>query len=228
MNPIKSKEISKRLAKKLNKDEALVDDVVNFFYKHLREGASNVEALSFKIPKFGYLNFRYYRSESAIQKNERMIDIYNKDTPTQASIREAAQNNVDKINKARAEYEKMIEDKNLIKQKRMLDKLEKIWNNKSKIIEGIKNNTFKQEAVEQIAEARLNICASCPKKDIEGSSCMVPGTQPCCAACGCKLAWKVRSLSENCPEGKWKEIVSFEEETEINDMLNKPADESSL
>ena len=37
--------------------------------------------------------------------------------------------------------------------------------------------------------------------DIKGLNCAASGTQPCCASCGCSLAFKTRSLSSSCPLG---------------------------
>jgi hypothetical protein len=92
-----------------------------------------------------------------------------------------------------------------------------IWKEKGNILEGIKNSIFSRQDVEIIAEARMNVCEGCEHLDTKGGNCLVPGTQPCCAKCGCKLGWKTRSLASECPVGKWKAEVSQEEE----DMINK-------
>ena len=41
--------------------------------------------------------------------------------------------------------------------------LKQIFKNRKEILEGIKNNIFKKEHVEQIADIRLNICKMCEK-----------------------------------------------------------------
>ena len=46
----------------------------------------------------------------------------------------------------------------------------------------------------------------------KGTDCLAPGTQPCCSDCGCSLAFKVRSLSSECPKGYWNSLMP--EETE--------------
>jgi hypothetical protein len=96
-----------------------------------------------------------------------------------------------------------------------------IWKNKGAILEGIKNNIFKREDVEQVASNRMKICSDCPLFDIKGTGCMVMGTEPCCdqtkGGCGCSLKFKTRSLSSACPKGKWEAEMSEEEE----DLLNK-------
>ncbi len=90
-----------------------------------------------------------------------------------------------------------------------------IFKNRKQILEGIKNKIFKQEHVEAEAELRWKICAECNSLDREGSKCMVSGTQPCCAQCGCSLGFKLRSLSSSCPLGKWHSIMSEEEEDKL-------------
>lgn len=96
----------------------------------------------------------------------------------------------------------------------------KLWKMKGKILEGIKNNIFKKEHVEEIAESRMTICRRCPYLDKIGNSCSVPGTQPCCKECGCRLSWKTRSLSSDCPQGFWKAVLSEEEEDALENKLN--------
>ena len=97
--------------------------------------------------------------------------------------------------------------------------LKKIWENRKQITEGILNNTFKKADVEIVATKRLAICKACPHIDLEGSTCVVPGTQPCCSLCGCCLDYKARALSSACedPEGaRWDALLSQEEEDEFN------------
>ena len=81
-------------------------------------------------------------------------------------------------------------------------------------MEGIKNNIFKSQHVEEIKEEREKICFSnqCGQLDTEGKKCAVPGTGPCCGDCGCSLALKLRSLSSECPKGWWDAELTLEEE----------------
>jgi hypothetical protein len=103
------------------------------------------------------------------------------------------------------------------------ENLIKVWKSKGQIIEGITNNIFKKEDVEDIARIRLNICQGCKLYDFTGKGCMVPGTQPCCnqdkGGCGCSLKLKTRSLSSECPTGKWKAEITEEEEDQLNQKL---------
>jgi len=69
----------------------------------------------------------------------------------------------------------------------------------------------------------MDICNACPFIDHTGDKCYVAGTQPCCGKCGCKLAWKTRSLSSACGDEenpRWQAIISLEEEASIYKELN--------
>ena len=96
-----------------------------------------------------------------------------------------------------------------------MGRLSDIWKNRKQILEGIKNATIRNEFVEEIALERNAICDQCPSK---GDKCAVPGTAPCCNECGCSLTFKTRSLSSECPLGKWKALLSEEEEDKINSI----------
>jgi len=95
----------------------------------------------------------------------------------------------------------------------------KLWKNKEKILEGLKNRVFKQEHIEEIYEERLVVCNGCPNKDDSGKYCYAPGTQPCCKVCGCSLQLLLRSLSSECEEGKWEAVLTEEQEDELNSNL---------
>jgi len=91
--------------------------------------------------------------------------------------------------------------------------LKQIWKEKHRIMEGIKNSIIRDEFVEDIAELRLAVCNQCPSK---GKKCAVKGTAPCCNECGCSLGFKTRSLSSECPLGKWGALLSEEEEDKLD------------
>jgi len=97
--------------------------------------------------------------------------------------------------------------------------LKKLWKNKQKIAEGIKNKLFKQEHIEEIYEERMAICNTCPSKDDSGEHCYVPGTAPCCKECGCSLELLLRSLSSSCEENKWGAYLTDEEADELNNQI---------
>lgn len=93
--------------------------------------------------------------------------------------------------------------------------LKTIWENKTKILEGIKNTIVRDEFVEEVSNMRYSICNDCSSK---GTKCAVKGTGPCCNECGCSLAFKTRSLSSDCPLGKWQAIATEEEEDALDNL----------
>lgn len=95
----------------------------------------------------------------------------------------------------------------------------RIWKERNKIAEGVKNNIFKTKHVEDIAFFRNEICRVCEFIDTTGAKCAIPGTQPCCGECGCSLKLKTRSLSSDCPRGFWKAELTEEEEAIVNNQL---------
>jgi len=96
----------------------------------------------------------------------------------------------------------------------------KIWKNKKKILEGIKNSIITKESIEQVANVRMAICNKCPHIDNDGTSCLMPGTQPCCGLCGCNLKWKTRSLSSACDDNRWDALTDEETEEQVKNNLN--------
>ena len=90
-----------------------------------------------------------------------------------------------------------------------------IWKNKSQILEGIKNTVIKNQFVEEVSQERYGVCDNCPSK---GDKCAVPGTSPCCNECGCSLTFKTRSLSSECPLGKWHAVLTEEEEDKLDNL----------
>lgn len=101
----------------------------------------------------------------------------------------------------------------------------KIWKAKGQILEGIKNNIFKTEHIEEIAAERLKFCEGCLSLDKEGDSCVVKGTAPCCGECGCTLKLAIRSLSKECPLGRWPAVLTFEEEYVLQKKLREDVPE---
>ena len=97
----------------------------------------------------------------------------------------------------------------------------RIWKSKGQILEGVKNNIFKKEHVEAIARQRNTICHMCIHIDHEGKKCAMPGTQPCCAECGCSLKFKTRSLSSECPKGFWSAELTEEEDDALSNSIKE-------
>lgn len=96
----------------------------------------------------------------------------------------------------------------------------RIWKEKNKILEGIRNNIFKKADVEHIAAERMAICEACPHIDTTGDKCAVPGTSPCCGLCGCSLSLKTRALSAACDDKRWDAVLSEEEQDLVNRQIS--------
>ena len=97
----------------------------------------------------------------------------------------------------------------------MKNTLKLIWQNRKTILEGITNSVIRDETIEEIAALRYSMCTECTSK---GTECAVKGTGPCCNECGCSLSLKTRSLASDCPLGKWKSIVTVEEEDKLENL----------
>lgn len=103
----------------------------------------------------------------------------------------------------------------------------KIWKERDKILEGIKNNVFRNADVEDIAAERMEICSTCPHLDTVGTKCLIPGTSPCCSLCGCSLGLKTRALSAHCDIHKWEAVLSEEEQAALDRHLSQDPNPSS-
>lgn len=72
-------------------------------------------------------------------------------------------------------------------------------NNKfNEIVSGWKNFLFKNEAAEELAKKRLEICVS---NHNQNEKCLTD--RNFCTNCGCFIPAKVRSEKSHCPKGKW-------------------------
>ena len=100
----------------------------------------------------------------------------------------------------------------------MAGKIWDLWTNRKQIMEGIKNAMIRDEFVEDISNHRMQVCQACHHRDDEGAECVVPGTKPCCGLCGCSLTFKTRSLSSECPDGRWFGIITEEEEDKLDEL----------
>ena len=104
--------------------------------------------------------------------------------------------------------------------------LGQIWKFRKQILEGVTNTVFKKQFVETVAEFRKKICDDCKENN---GHCLVPGTGPCCGACGCSLTFKLRSMSSACglaqkdEEPKWFPVLSQEDDDKhIGDLGDEP------
>lgn len=108
--------------------------------------------------------------------------------------------------------------------------LKEIIENRSLILEGIKNSIITKSDVEEIAKERKSICDNCPVKTAHdtGDKCdshkhgfaeidftYTDGSKRkkgnVYSGCGCFLHLKTRSVSASCPLGKWLALTNDEE-----------------
>ena len=115
----------------------------------------------------------------------------------------------------------MVRKLNFVNNNDMTNNVIRIWKERGKIMEGIKNRVFQKKDIEEIASYRMDICNSCELIDKEGKSCALIGTAPCCSTCGCCLALKTRSLSSFCDQGHWFAEVSDKEAHMIEEHIKK-------
>lgn len=109
-----------------------------------------------------------------------------------------------------------------------MDRVKRIWANRKKIIEGIKNKAMKDAFVEEIYKKRMAICKTCEHFDEAGTECVMPGTQPCCGACGCSLGWKARSLASWCGDEtniRWHAALTERQEERLNSKFGETDEE---
>ena len=220
MNPKKAKSLAKSTADSLDIPEAYVSAVLSFFWQELRRDMSSLNHSKIFVKGLGTFQIRYDKVNQTIQMYQGFVDKYQPKTFRQYGMMNTKSNRLNRLLDIRefieAEY-KRERDMKMKKQGGLI----KVWKNKGKILEGIKNKIFKQEHIEEIATDRMKTCNSCDFIDMEGSTCLLSGTQPCCSVCGCCLSLKTRSLSASCDKGRWNAVVSEEEE----DLINKSIEE---
>ena len=122
------------------------------------------------------------------------------------------------------------------------DLLPEIWKNKAQIAEGIKNLTFKQDHIEELAKYRKSVCESCiwfnknqkdkPFEEIpevirrlkseEWIEEVTSSNNDKCIHCGCGLgnqSLKLRCTSCACPVNRWQPVTSVDEQKEIEKII---------
>ncbi len=128
----------------------------------------------------------------------------------------------------------------------MIEKmLPEIWKNKGKILDGIKNRTFKSEYIEQLAEYRNEICKMCDwnsanqkGKEYTDIPTEIKETHTRdwiryvlafnsnrCISCNCNIelekSIKFRSPHSECPRGYWEAMIDKENSEKIKDSIGR-------
>lgn len=71
-----------------------------------------------------------------------------------------------------------------------------------------------EEKIKEVGEERINICLGCKYHSKYHKTNRFDDH---CTHCGCTLAAKTKCLSCSCPIGKWKEVLTSEQEDELED-----------
>lgn len=226
MNPKKPKDIIELMSEP---DKNLVNDLVSFYFKDVRKALSEAQATNIIVEGLGTFRAKSWKLPDIIAETEKMRDKYKAVVDNQNPITfqkfAILKDYEDKLEKLYALRDKLELDK---QKKEQMKHLKEIWKHRKQILEGVGNAIFKKEKIEAIANSRMEICKACPIIDLTGEKCVVPGTQPCCGACGCKLAFKTRSLSSQCehPDGpKWEAVLEQAEEDKLYQEINYNPDE---
>lgn len=100
------------------------------------------------------------------------------------------------------------------------------------IMEGVWNSLFVKESVEAVHRERLKMCLSCQynsseMKKVGEYKTFRPDFH--CTVCGCNLDMKTRCMSCECPPevGKWRAIMTEEEENKLTEKLKENGDSNS-
>jgi transcription initiation factor IIE alpha subunit len=85
------------------------------------------------------------------------------------------------------------------------------------MIEGWRNNIIPPEklkdVIEDTSKERMNICNNCEYISTKHTSIRLDVH---CTNCGCTLSAKTKCLSCSCPLNKWKAIISYDQQKQIN------------
>ena len=96
------------------------------------------------------------------------------------------------------------------------------------IYEGWKNklvpSKLLKKQIEEVSQERMDICNRCAfnsenRKLNKNYSTVRPDVH--CTSCGCTLSAKTACLSCRCPKNFWMEVLSEEQENEINEANEK-------
>ena len=99
--------------------------------------------------------------------------------------------------------------------------------NFKEIIEGWRNDLIPpkdlKDMIEEVAKERLEICAGCP---FQSDNAKKNGHTSIrfdlhCISCGCPLKKKTKSLSSECPQGKWLAVTNDADRYEIEKTIKE-------
>jgi hypothetical protein len=115
MIPKKPKVITNQVAEELNIDQALVDDLIDFYYKDIRTALSNLEHLRINLPGLGQFQMRKPNVLKLIKKYESIVKKFSTDTFTSYHNKKQAQEKLEALNKALVKINELLETKKQFK-----------------------------------------------------------------------------------------------------------------
>lgn len=88
----------------------------------------------------------------------------------------------------------------------------------SQIYEGWRNDLIPpsklKKVISQVSKERLALCEECP---FHSKNFKTSRPDKHCRLCGCTLRAKTKCLSCECPDGKWTQVLTPEQEMEIEE-----------
>lgn len=120
MLPKKPKEFIKPTAEKLNVNEDLVSDLVNFYWKEVRKTLSDLKAPRVTVAKFGYFQLKFWMLPDEKKNYEKYLESLNPNKMTfmKHTLKEDVVQRLNSINKVMAIVEQDKLKKKTVKEKR--------------------------------------------------------------------------------------------------------------
>ena len=100
MIPKKPQEIIKQVAEETDLPQAMVDDIISFYYKELRKNLSSLEHIRLNLPGLGHFLIRATIVKKLAHKYNVQIEKYSTDTFTNYHNRKSAEHKIERLSHA--------------------------------------------------------------------------------------------------------------------------------
>lgn len=100
MIPKKPQEIIKQVAEEMDLPQALVDDVVSYYYKEVRRNLSSLEHLRLNLPGLGHFLMRGVVVKKLANKYKVQIEKYSTDTFNNYHNKKSAEHKYERLTQA--------------------------------------------------------------------------------------------------------------------------------
>lgn len=115
MIPKKPQIVIKQVADEMDLPQALVDDIINFYYKEFRRNLSSLEHPKINLPGLGNFIIKQKSVNMMIKKLEGAKKNYNKDTFKNYHNLKLVEQKLEKLYHAKEEIRKFLEEKKQFK-----------------------------------------------------------------------------------------------------------------